>query len=312
MADPHKPTFALVLSGGGARGAYEAGVVYYLRTQLPKEIAQKPLFKIYSGTSVGAINSAHLASTAADPLFQGARLRKLWQDLTADDIYLADKRALSGFLVRSGFFMATNFFGLQRLLEKWDPQASFPFRSVLDTSPFITYMRRNIAFSQIHRNVQQRLLDAVTVSSSHLHTGRLALFIEKHPDVVYSAGGGNPIFCSLSPRHVLASASIPIIFPMIRINRRYYGDGGMRQNTPMSPAIHLGADRLLVISLRTKKVTPAPQQPYGRLDETEPRLSNILGHLLNTVFLDKLDYDLDQMRRINYLIQDYEEEFGPG
>ena len=114
-----------------------------------------------------------------------------------------------------------------------------------------------------------------------------------------------------SPRHVLASASIPIIFPMIRINRRYYGDGGMRQNTPMSPAIHLGADRLLVISLRTKKVTPAPQQPYGRLDETEPRLSNILGHLLNTVFLDKLDYDLDQMRRINYLIQDFEDEFGP-
>jgi NTE family protein len=310
MAAQDSPKFALVLSGGGARGAYEAGVIYYLRTQLPPEIAGQPLFQIYCGTSVGAINAAHLACTAADPLFQGASLRKLWQELTAEDIYRADKRALAGFLVKTGFFMGTNFFGLQRALEKWDPAASFPFRSVLDTTPFITYMRRNISFSQIHRNIERRVIDAVTVSASHLHTGRLALFVEKHPDIAYSAGGGDPFFCALSPRHVLASASIPIVFPMIRINRRYYGDGGMRQNTPMSPAIHLGADRLLVISLRAEKVAPPPELPEGRGMESEPRLSNILGHLLNTVFLDKLDYDLDQMRRINFLIQDFKDVFG--
>jgi NTE family protein len=310
MAEQESPKFALVLSGGGARGAYEAGVVYYLRTKLPKEIASAPLFKLYCGTSVGAINASHLAANAADPLFQGARLRKLWQELTAEDIYYADKRALAGFLVKSAFFMGLNFFGLQRALDKWDPDASFPFRSVLDTTPFITYMRRNVSFTQIHRNIQRRLIDAVTVSASHLHTGRLALFVEKHPDVAYSAGGGEPIFCTLSPRHVLASASIPIIFPMIRINRRYYGDGGMRQNTPMSPAIHLGADRLLVISLRADKAGPAPMAPLLQGAEPEPRIGNILGHLLNTVFLDKLEYDLDQMRRINFLVQDFKDEFG--
>lgn len=311
MAAKSSPKFALVLSGGGARGAYEAGVIYYLRTRMPKEIAQAPLFDIYSGTSVGAINCAHMASTAADPLYQAASLRKLWQQLTAEDIYRADKQALAGFLVRSGFFMATNFMGLQRTLDKWDPKTSFPFRSVLDTTPFITYMRRNISFAQIHRNVERRLLDAVTVSASHLHTGHLSLFVEKHPEVPYSAGGGSPIFCSLSPRHVLASASIPIIFPVIRIRGRYYGDGGMRQNTPMSPAIHLGADRLLVISLRSRRQAPTPHLAGDRMLEAEPRLGNILGHLLNTVFLDKLDYDLDQMRRINFLIRDFEDEFGP-
>jgi len=311
MAEQESLKFALVLSGGGARGAYEAGVLYYLRTKLPRELATQRLFSVYCGTSVGAINVAHLASTAADPLYQGAQLRKLWEDLRAEDIYRADKRALAGFLVKSGFFMATNFFGLRRALDKWDPDASFPFRSVLDTTPFITYMRRNISFAQLHRNVQRGLIDAVTISATHLHTGRLALFVEKHPDALYSTGGDPPILCQLSPRHVLASASIPIIFPMIRINRRYYGDGGMRQNTPMSPAIHLGADRLLVISLRSERRAPAPKGPDGRGAEIEPRFSNVAGHLLNTVFLDKLNYDLEQMRRINYLIQDFQEELGP-
>jgi NTE family protein len=312
MAEQDKPKYALVLSGGGARGAYEAGVIYYVRTELAKRLGEQPHFRIFCGTSVGAINAAHMAANEADPIFQGARLRKLWEELTAEDIYYADKRALTGFLVKTGFFMATNFFGLQRALEKSDPDTTFPFRSVLDTTPFITYMRRNVSFAQIHRNIQRRLIDAVTVSASHLHSGKLALFVEKHPDVAYSAGGGEPTFCTLSPRHVLASASIPIIFPMIPVNKRYYGDGGMRQNTPMSPAIHLGADRLLVISLRNEPEALAPREaPAPSEPEPEPRFGNVLGHLLNTVFLDKLDYDLDQMRRINFLIQDFEAEFGP-
>ena len=138
MSEKEKPTFALILSGGGARGAYEAGVIYYIRTQLPKEIAESTLFKIFCGTSVGAINSTHMAATAADPLYQGAYLRKLWMELTAEDIYFADTRALTGFLVKSGFFMATNFFGLNRILGRVDPHATFPFRSILDTTPFIT------------------------------------------------------------------------------------------------------------------------------------------------------------------------------
>ena len=162
-----------MLSGGGARGAYEAGVVYYLRTRMPREIAQSTLFRIYSGTSVGAINVAHMAATAEDPLYQAASLRKLWQQLRAEDIYRADKKALAGFLVRSGFFMATNFMGLQRTLEKWDPTSSFPFRSVLDTTPFITYMRRNVSFAQIHRNVERRLIDAVTVEDANRVARRL-------------------------------------------------------------------------------------------------------------------------------------------
>jgi NTE family protein len=312
MSDERQRSFALVLSGGGARGAYEAGVIYYLRTHMPPEIAGGPLFRIYSGTSVGAINCAFLAASAHDPLYQGQRLRALWQNLTSTDIYHTDVRALAGFLIKTGLFTATNFFGLNSMVAKAAPggAAAFPFRSVLDTTPFISFLRRNVNWVQMHRNIQHRIIDGITVSATHVLTGQLALFLEKHADVVYRSGGHFPIACMLSPKHILASAAIPLIFPIIRINRQYYGDGSLRQNTPMSPAIHLGADHLLVISLHTEEFNRpipiiAPTEAEG-----EPKISDILGRLLNTIFLDKLDYDLSQMKRINFLIRDIEASFG--
>ena len=308
-AEGRAPRFALVLSGGGARGAYEAGVMHYIRTKLPREIAEKPLFQIYSGTSVGAINCASLAANAEDPLFQAAYLRKLWTELRPEDVYFADKRALAGFLMKSGFFMATNFMGFRQMLGNVNPDTVFPFRAVLDTTPFVNYLRRNVSWGKIHRNIERGIIDAVSVSASHLRTGKLALFVEKGEGVQYSSGGVAPLFCQLSPKHILASAAIPLIFPVIRVNREYYGDGSMRQNTPMSPAMHLGADRLLVIALRTTK-PHIPPPPTGGKVEGEPRVSNILGHMLNTVFLDKIDYDLEQMRRINFLLQDLGEVYG--
>jgi NTE family protein len=210
---------------------------------------------------------------------------------------------------------ATNMFGLAKLLT--DPQAGrngnpFPFRSVLDTTPFVFYMRRNVQWSALHRNVERRVIDGVTISATHMLTGRLAMFLEKHPDAPYRSGGHFPIPCLLSPKHILASAAIPIIFPIIRINGQYYGDGSLQQNTPMSPPIHLGANRLFVISLHRKEsLGPVPAIAPGEI-EPEPKVSDVLGKLLNTIFLDKLEYDLTQMRRINYLIQDVERVYGGG
>jgi len=313
MSEP-MPTYALVLSGGGARGAYEAGVLFYLRTRLPKEIAESPLFRVYCGTSVGAINTAFLAAAADDPRYQGTRLRALWQNLSSSDIYRADTRALAGFLVKSSLMTATSVFGLTRYLtENTGSNGNpFPFRSILDTTPFVFYMRHNVQWAALHRNVQRRVIDAVTISATHMLTGRLAMFLEKHPSVPFQSGGHFPIMCSLSPKHILASAAIPVIFPIIRIDGQYFGDGSLQQNTPMSPAIHLGADRLLVISLhRQESLGPVPKLAAGEI-EPEPKVSDVLGKLLNTVFLDKLEYDLTQMRRINYLLNDIERAFGGG
>jgi NTE family protein len=299
-----------VLSGGGARGAYEAGVIAYIREKLPPELALQPLFRVYSGTSVGAINTAFLASAAHDPALQGRRLRGLWETLSTSDIYEADTRALTGFIVKTGLFMATNFFGLKQLLQSGRGGATFPFRSVLDTTPFISYLQRNVDWAQIHRNVERGVIDGISISATHMHTGQLALFVEKHPDVTYREGGYFPIVCTLSPKHILASAAIPLIFPIIRINRQFYGDGSLKQSTPMSPAIHLGADRLLVISMHLQQQhRPIPVMAPNEVEE-EPAMADIFGRLLNSVFLDKLDYDLTQMQRINYLIKDVQKAFG--
>ncbi|MCZ6842679.1 MAG: patatin-like phospholipase family protein [SAR324 cluster bacterium] len=312
MAKRKSLKYALVLSGGGARGAYEAGVLYYLRTQLPKEIARSSLFQLYCGTSVGAINTAFMASSANDPLYQGAQIRNLWRILRDEDIYRTDVRALSGFLVKSGFFMATNFFGLQDFLSKQrnSTRTPFPFKSVLDTSPFVNFLRRNVAWAQIHRNIERGIIEAVTVSVTHMMSGQLVLFMERHPSAKFREGGIEPIICSLSPKHVLASAAIPLIFPIIRINRQFYGDGSLRQTTPMSPAIHLGANRILVVSTQyTQRVVSIPgTQPWQ--SDAEPTLGDVLGTMLDAIFIDKLDYDLEQMRRINYLIDDVEKEYG--
>lgn len=300
-----------MLSGGGARGAYEAGVINYLRRRMPPEIAQKPLFKIYSGTSVGAINCAFMAATASDPIFQGEQIRKLWENLTDQDIYHTDTRALAGFLIRSGYFMATNFFGLSELLKKKGGDVSaFPFNGILNTSPTVFFLRRNVAWPQIHRNIERGIVQAVTVSTTHMMSGRLVLFVEKHPDVTIRPGGEIPILTQIAPKHILASAAIPLIFPIIRINREFYGDGSMRQNTPMSPAIHLGADRILIVAVHKSaayKYAPPEALSYS---ETEPAVGDIMGKLMDSLFLDKLEYDLEQMRRINFLIKDFESIYG--
>ncbi|MCH8844740.1 MAG: patatin-like phospholipase family protein [SAR324 cluster bacterium] len=303
-----KTKFALVLSGGGARGAYEAGVVHYLRTALPPEIAESTLFDIYSGTSVGAVNSAFLASTAHDPVYQGTRIRRLWRELTAGDIYCTDINALFGFLVKTGFFTATNFLGLNRIIErKLGAVTAFPFKGLLDTSPTVHFLRRNIQWKDMHRNIAQGVIAAITVTATQMANGQPVVFVEKGPDVNYVKGAQLPVYCQISAKHILGSAAIPIVFPLIRINQTYFGDGSLRQNTPLSPAINLGAERVLIISM----VSHSKQGEVFRPMAGEPTLGDISGQLLDSIFLDKLDYDLRNLRWVNFLIQDLEAVFGP-
>lgn len=305
------PKTALVLSGGGALGAYEAGVIHYVRTALPKEIAEETLFQIYSGTSVGAINSAFLASTAHDPVFQGVRIRSLWRDLTDADIYRTDAQALVGFLLKTGFFTATNLMGLDRAIGgKLGGVSAFPFKGVLDTTPFVHFLRRNIFWKEMHRNISRGVIDAVTVCATHMLSGRSVLFIEKREDVPFRVGSALPVFGPISSKHILGSAAIPIIFPLIRINNQYYGDGSLRQNTPLNSAIKLGAQRVLIVSTYQPPDPTLNGAVVISTRGTEPTLGDISGQLLDSMFLDKLDYDLSQLRRINFLLKDIRGLFG--
>lgn len=309
MTDSQK-NLGLVLSGGGARGAYEAGVVHYIRTMLPADGGAKRRFDTLCGSSVGAINTAFLAATAHDPIYQGPALNEIWQNLRQSDIYRRDIASFVTLLSQSLVGIGHNIFtSLKR--KRPEDVSRMHFRGILDTSPLLPFLKNIIPWKQISLNIQNRLLKAVSVTATNANTGRLELFVEKHPEISYT---GHYIFneVKLEAFHVMASGALPFIFPTVRINRQHYIDGGLRLNTPMSPAIQLGAEKILVIGMHheSEKVeAPADRELFAG-SELAPTLGNLIGKVLNSIFLDKLDYDIEQMMRINRIIDWGEGCFG--
>lgn len=296
---------ALVLSAGGARGAYEAGVVHYLRTALPKAQAHQH-FDIYSGTSVGAINTVGLAATAHEPALQGERLKSMWFQLRQGDIYRRDLTATTHFLGSTVGGIMRNFLTFNPFhIPKRGPH----FESFLDTRPLKQYLAKNIPWAQLEKNIKKGPIDAVVINVTNLTNGRNELFLSKKKGVPYR---GNYIchLQSIKVEHVMASAAIPIIFPPEKIGRSYYADGGLRLFTPMSPAIQLGADRLIVIGLRKRTAPNSPYLGRSRNDVSTPTIPEQLGRLLNGLFLDRIEFDMEQLERINTIVDTSEKIFG--
>src|SRR5262245_18910539 len=240
MPKSSKQKIALVLSGGGARGAYEAGILHYLRTMLPQPHRDRQ-FDIHSGASVGAINTCFMVATADDPDFQGREIRSLWEKVRQENIYSRNLKALFGFITKSSKGVLVKFL-------KRDFQDTPHFPGFLDTAPFIPFISEIIPWKRITSNIRKGFVQAVSIVTTNVFTGRLELFIEKNPSLAYS-GDHIAHFTRIQPLHAVASAAIPVIFPTVLINGYAYTDGGLRLNTPLSPAIHLGADAILVIGL---------------------------------------------------------------
>ncbi len=298
---------ALVLSAGGARGAYEAGVVYYLRTGLPKKYREKA-FQIYSGTSVGAINTVGVASMAEDPKTQGERIKEIWFSISQENIYHRNFSAATHFLGSTLGGLIRNFLSINpfHLPNRKGPH----MESFLNTAPLKDYLKKHIPWQQMEKNIRHGNVDAVSISVTNLTSGRSELFIDKKPHVPYKGHYIHHIG-PIEVDQVAASAAIPIIFPPEKIGDIYYADGGLRLFTPMSPAIQLGADRLIVVGLR-KRVKPL--QPYmgiKRKNKTTPTIPEQMGRMLNGLFLDRIEFDIEQLGRINSIIETSEKIYGP-
>lgn len=296
------PNLALVLSGGGARGAYEAGVLHYIRTMMPDEVSKRKRFDIICGSSIGAINACHLAATSHDLIYQGRRIYQLWQDVKQDSIYRRDVLSFFSLLSRS-------FFGISRNLFSSVNDDAVPtnhkkhFKGLLDTSPLIPFLNKNVPWKQISVNINNGLLKALSITGTNVYTGKPELFVEKHPDVTYT---GRYVLhdTKIEAHHAMASAALPMIFKSVPVKGQYYMDGSLRMNTPMSPAIQLGAERILVIGLHHRdEINMSPVMPQeNRVSREPPSIGLMLGKILSSIFLDKLDYDLEQMGRINRVI----------
>ena len=294
---------SIVLSGGGARGAYEAGVINYMRTMLPPAVAQKLQFRIHSGTSVGAINVAFMASTAHDPVRQGNDLVKLWKNILTDEIYSRGPISLGKLFLRSAFGIFANAIGLKGIFTPNDHQVHF--QGLFDTKPFFQYLMKNCDFHQISKNIDAGLFDALSISATNIYSGQVELFLEKTKNLdVHSRFLIHEV--KLSPRHVMASAALPMLFPAVPIQGVYYNDGGLRLATPLAPAVSLGATKILMIG--TKYTDPNPKPPP---ENVVPTLAGVLGKFFHAALQDRINADREQLTRINRILEAIEKNTPP-
>ena len=275
------PKTALILTGGGARAAYQVGFLLAV-AKLSSNRRRNP-FPILCGTSAGAINAAGVACLADNYGKAVSILADFWRNMHAEHIYRADAIGIG----RSGARW------LALLIAGW--MVRNPPRSLLDNSPLHDLLTRNLDFSGIERSIDNGALHAVSITASGYESGESISFFQAHHSAhtwrrVQRLG----IRAKIGVEHLLASSAIPFIFPPTRIHREFFGDGSMRQLAPISPAIHLGAEQVLIVGGSRKN---------GHLDrqriEIHPSLAQIAGHALSSIFLDSLEVDIERMQRIN-------------
>ena len=286
---------ALVLPGGGARGAFQVGVLKAVSELLPKG-AVNP-FQIISGTSAGAVTSIVLAAKARRFRHAVAELEDVWGNFRCHDVYKTDHLTLLRSSLRWLGAMVTG--GL----------ISMP-SSLLDNSPLRALLSRNVRFPRIQLALDHGWLDAIAVTAAGYSTAQSHTFFQATPDHKdWTRTRRVGVREDLNLDHVLASIAVPMIFPPVRMGGEYFGDGAMRQATPLSPAIHLGAERILVLGVRNEVADKAPA-PGTKLDS--PSIAQIAGYMLDTLFMDGLYSDLERMTRINQLIDSVPEEHRTG
>ncbi|MBI4741044.1 MAG: patatin-like phospholipase family protein [Betaproteobacteria bacterium] len=281
---------ALILTGGGARAAYQVGVLLAIRELLP-DPTRNP-FPILCGTSAGGINAATLACHADD--FGGAveTLAEVWRNMRAGQVYRADPLGIG----------ATGARWLGALMFGWAFKRS-P-RSLLDNGPLRGMLERNLDFRNIDRAIAAGSLYAVSLTASGYTSGQSVSFFQARAEVdAWERTHRFGCRTQLTLDHLMASSAIPFIFPAVHLHREYFGDGSMRQLAPISPAIHLGAEKILVIGAGRMSEKSQRQHTDGY-----PTLAQIAGHTLSSIFLDSLAVDIERMQRINRTLDIIPEE----
>lgn len=307
---PSRPNrTALVLAGGGTRGAYEVGVIHYMRTMLPPHISRALQFPIYCGSSVGAINSAFLAGTAEDTMLQGKMILKLWQNLRIENIYRTGAVSLGKLVGRSVLGISSHLLGI-RGLRRPDDRA-LHFRGFFDTTPFFHYLRENCPVGNIGRNIQNGLVQAVAVAATNMLTGDLEMFLQKSPNIAHTDRILTHVG-RIGVRHIMASAALPLLFPPVPIHGIFYNDGGMRLNTPLAPAVSLRASRILILGTRHQPTREEMDtMAQMKIKASVPTLGEVLGKLYHAILLDRIDADRAQLDRINRILQAIETNTTP-
>jgi NTE family protein len=276
----------LVLPGGGARGAYQVGVLKAIAEMLPRR-ATNP-FAVVSGTSAGAINSTVIASRAQLFHVGVAELENVWSNFRSHHVFRTDNWTM----IRNGSHWL---FAL--IAGGW--VASNPI-SLLDNTPLRNMLRKRINFASVQKSIDKGHVDSVAITAAGYTSARSVSFFQGGDG--YSPWqrirrSGRPAEIALD--HLMASIAVPIVFPPVKIDHEFFGDGAMRQATPLSPAVHLGADRILVIGARNEVHDPEPDE---KQEPVYPSLGTVAGYMLDALFMDGLSVDLERLTRINLIL----------
>ena len=282
-----KPVVGLVLAGGGARAAYQVGVLMAVARMLPRH-AVSP-FQVISGTSAGAINAVGLAAGAQHFRRTTAHLVRMWQSVRVEDVYRVDAPYFVKAFLQWGGSLLTG-----GKLVHTPP-------SFLDNRPLYHYLTRTVQLEGIETAIQSGALRALALTASCYTTGQSVSFFEGNeqyePWHRHQRCGQRE---RLSIEHLMATSAIPLLFPSARVDGRHYCDGAIRQMAPLSPALHLGAERLFVINLVDHQERHAERRHAQQA--TAPSLAQIFGHLLDSIFMDSLSADMERLARVNHTV----------
>ena len=275
-------TAALILTGGGARAAYQVGILKALAEILPKR-THNP-FPVICGTSAGAINAIALAGRPGPFSLRVKKLERMWQNLKAEDVYRTDffgvtknTAKLIGALLHSGY----------------SRKAAV---ALLNNEPLKEMLEGYVRFRYIDEAIASRELDAVCITAMHYDSGQSVSFFQGNQDN-WKRNRRYGSRARLSIEHLMASTAIPALFPPAKIGDHYYGDGAVRQLKPLSPALHLGADKLFIIGVSNNIETSEPDTPATH----SPSVGQMASHLLNSAFIDSTESDIETLKSINRL-----------
>ncbi len=282
---PGRPTVGLVLTGGGARSAYQVGVLLALAEFMPR--ARNP-FHVIVGTSAGAVAASVLAAEAHQWRRAVAGLERVWANFRSSQVFHVD----TTHMLRAGAHWVLALLSGGMVLA--------PPKSMLDNSPLRELLGVHVDCSGIRRSIQRGHLRAFALCSTSYTTGNSVAFFDGVDSIKeWSRVQRIGLRAEVSLDHLMASAAIPLLFPAMKIGEDYFGDGAMRQVHPLSPAIHLGADRLLIIGVRARR---AAGVSVNRYEAQMPTPGEIFGYMLDTLFTDQIYGDLEQLERINELV----------
>lgn len=285
---------ALVMSGGGARAAYQVGFLRCLAKH-----HQNIHFPILTGVSAGAINAAYLANESATFREKADRLADIWKNLTIEQVYRADSPSVARHVVS---------WGMRLLMGR--ASNTIKTRSLVDTQP-LSDLLHDILHQEkgrllgVEKNILEGHLKAVAITASSYTTGRSVSWMQGKGIKPWERAHRKSVVADITVDHILASASLPMFFPSVHVDGSWYGDGGIRLTAPLSPAIHLGGRRLLAIS--TRHIPDSHDMDDVSIDDYPPP-AQIIGNIFNAIFLDAFDNDALRLERINELIKRLPEE----